>query len=108
MPHYLLQVGYNVEGVSGLVGNPQDRLDAIRPAVEGLGGKVESFYYALGDYDVVAICDFPDNVTAAAFSMATTAGGALSSYKTTPLLTAEEGVQAMQKAGSTGYTPPSG
>jgi uncharacterized protein with GYD domain len=107
MPHYLLQVGYNVEGVSGLVNNPQDRLAAVRPVVENLGGKIESFYYAFGDYDVIAICEFPDNVTAAAFSMGTTAGGALSSYKTTPLLTAEEGVQAMEKAGGLGYTPPS-
>jgi len=33
-------------------------------------------------------------------------GGSLKSSKTTPLMTFEEGVEAMKKAARTGYRPP--
>jgi uncharacterized protein with GYD domain len=108
MGYYLLQVAYTAEGTANLVKNPQNRMDVIRPAVEKLGGKVEGAWLAFGEYDVVVIAQMPDNVSAAAFSMAVTAGGALRACKTTPLLTTEEGVQAMRKAGGTGYRPPAG
>jgi hypothetical protein len=39
--------------------------------------------------------------------MAVTAGGAITHYKTTPLLTLDEGVEAMRMAGGSSYTPPS-
>jgi hypothetical protein len=50
----------------------------------------------------------PDNVSAAAFALAVGAGGTVSSYKTTVLLTPDEAVQAMQKAAESAYAPASG
>ena len=73
--------------------------------IEGMGGKLESFYYAFGEYDVVAIAEMPDNVSMAALSMTIGAGGNLSSFKTTVLLTMDEAVEAMRKAGTTGFQP---
>ena len=108
MPRYLIQASYNRQGISDLVQNPQNRLEAIRPVVESLGGKVVSFDFALGDYDVVAIMEAPDNVSAAALAMAVGSGGALRDYKTTVLLSMDEAVEAMRKAGSVGYRPPGG
>lgn len=64
-------------------------------------------YYAFGDYDIVAIVQFPDNQSAAAFSLAGQAGGAVKAYKTTPLMSIEEGLAAMRQAGGAGYRPPS-
>ena len=66
----------------------------------------ESFYLAFGDYDVVAVCEFPDNASAAAFSLAAASGGSVKAFKTTPLLTPNEGIDAMKKAGGSGYKPP--
>ena len=43
---------------------------------------------------------------AAAVSLTSTAGGAIAHYKTTPLLTWDEGVEAMRIAGGSSYTPP--
>ena len=40
------------------------------------------------------------------FSVAAAAGGALRALKTTPLLTTEEGLEVMKKAGGVGYRPP--
>ncbi len=105
MASYLLQVSYTPEAWNALVQNPQDRSQAVQGAVEKLGGKVERFWLSFGDYDIVSVVQMPDAVSAAAFSMAVSAGGACKSVKTTPLLTAEEGVEAMRKAATSGYRP---
>ena len=106
MAHYLLQVAYTPEAWAGLIKNPQDRVQALKPVVEKMGGKFETAYFAFGDYDVVAILQMPANVDAAAFAMAAAAGGAVKSLKTTPLLSITEGLEAMKKAAAGGYTPP--
>jgi len=106
MSSYLLQAAYTPEAWANLVAQPQDRIDAIRPVVEKLGGKVVHGWFAFGDYDVVAIIDMPTNVEAAAFSIAAAPAGAIRSIKTTPLLTAAEGIEAMKKAGMSGYKAP--
>jgi uncharacterized protein with GYD domain len=108
MAYYLIQVAYTPEACASLVKNPQDRTQAVQPAVEKLGGKVVGAWLAFGEYDAVVIAQLPDNVSAAAFSMAVSAGGALRACKTTPLLTPQEGVEAMRKAAGAGYRPPSG
>lgn len=107
MARYLVQVSYTTSGIVDLIKNPQDRSAAIRPLIEGMGGKLESFDYAFGDYDVVVIAELPDNVSMAALSMAVAAGGAVGDFKTTVLLTMEESVEAMRKASSVAYRPPS-
>ena len=103
MPHYLQQVAYSTDGWEALVERPQNRIDAVRPAIEKLGGKIESAWFAFGDYDVVLIIQMPSNVDAGAIAMAFASGGACKAVKTTPLLTTEEAVEAMTKAAGTGY-----
>ncbi len=77
MARYMIQVSYNNNAVVDLVKNPQDRSAAIGPVIEGLGGKMHSFDYSFGDYDVVVIVELPDNVSMAALAMAVSAGGAV-------------------------------
>ena len=106
MAYYLLQVAYTPEAWANIVSNPHNRIDTVRPVVEKMGGKIENGWLAFGDYDLVAIVQMPRNVEAAAFSLAAAAGGAVKSIKTTPLLTMEEGMEAMKKAAASGYLPP--
>jgi uncharacterized protein with GYD domain len=105
MPHYLHQVSYSTAGWEALLAHPQDRVEAIRPSIENLGGRIKSAWFAFGDHDVVLITEMPDNVSAAAIAIAFAAGGACKSVHTTPLLSAEEAVLAMRKAGQAGYRP---
>jgi len=105
MPHYLQQVAYSREGWEALVANPQDRIEAVRPAIEKLGGRIVQAWFSFGDYDIVVIADLPDNVSAAAIAMAFAAGGACKSVQTTPLISPAEAVQALRKAGECGYRP---
>ena len=108
MPHYLIQVAYNSHGVAALVKEPQDRIEKVRPAIEALGGRIECAYYAFGDYDIVLTVELPDNSKAAAMALAVGAGGTVSSYTTTVLLTPEEAMQAMRQAAESLYQPATG
>jgi len=106
MANFLLQVAYTPETWANLISNPQDRIEAVRPVVEKLGGTITHGWFAFGDYDLIAIVDMPGNVEAAAFSLAAAAGGAVRAIKTTPLLSTAEGVEAMKKASMSGYKAP--
>ena len=75
MAHYLVEVAYTGEAWAAQVSSPQNRIEAIRPVIERLGGRIESAYYAFGEYDVVGIMEMPDPVSAAAFSLAASALG---------------------------------
>ncbi|MCH8016997.1 MAG: GYD domain-containing protein [Acidobacteria bacterium] len=108
MAHYLFQCSYTAEAWASLVQNPRNRLDAVRPVVEALGGSMESCWTAFGAYDVVAVLQMQDHVRVAAFSMAVSTGGAIKSIKTTPLMSMEEGVEAMKKASGVGRQAPTG
>ena len=106
MPHYMIQAAYTPETWAGLAKQPQDRSRAIRPMVKNLKGRLVSYYNSFGDYDVVVIVELPDNEAAAAIAIAAAAGGALKAIKTTPLMTAQEGLNAMRKAMKAAYQPP--
>ena len=103
MAYYLVQVAYTTEAWAAMVKNPQDRATAVEPAIKKLGGTVERFWLSFGEYDIIGIVQMPDAVAAAAFAAALSAGGACKSVKTTPLLTIEEGLEAMKRAATCGY-----
>jgi uncharacterized protein with GYD domain len=105
MAHYLLQLSYVPETWATLIRNPQDRAEAVRGPINKLGGKIEQIWLAFGDDDVIGIIEMPNNIAAAAISMAFSAGGACKNVKTTPLMSIQEGIEAMKKAGECGYKP---
>ena len=75
MPYYMVQLSYTPQAVGNMVQNPQNRIEAVRPAFEELGVTIRDAYLAFGEYDVVLIVEAPGNVQAAAIAMAVTAGG---------------------------------
>jgi uncharacterized protein with GYD domain len=105
MPSYMIQLSYGPEAVAAFVKHPQDRREVIQKLVGQVGGTLAGTWASFGEYDAVIVVDGAENVGAAAVSMAVTASGA---FKTTPLLTMEETLEAMKKAGKLGYKPPSG
>ena len=96
MPKYLFQATYTTEGIQGLIrDSASGRRADVQAAVTGVGGKVEAFYYAFGDDDVVMIVDLPNNIKAAALALTTSGSGAVR-VRTTPLLTVEDVDQALE------------
>jgi uncharacterized protein with GYD domain len=104
MAHYLLQISTRRSlGVDGK--NPQDRRTAVEPAIKKLGGSLDQAWLSFGEFDLVSIMQMPDNVAAATFAIAVSAGGACKTVKTTPRLSSDDGLQAMRTASDIGYKP---
>jgi uncharacterized protein with GYD domain len=104
MGRYLFKVSYSVDGLKGVVKQgAANRAEFISKMAANLGGSVESFDFAFGETDVYALCEIPDDETAAAVAMAVGSSGA-GSIQTVKLLTAEQVDKARGIA--TGYQPP--
>ena len=106
MPFYLTQFSYTAATWSKLIKNPEDRRVAAKQYIEAVGGKLHGFWYAFGGHDAYILWEAPDNASMAATALAITAGGALSSFETTVLMTVEETLEALKKASSISYRPP--
>ena len=98
MPKYLIKASYTAEGAKGLLKEGGSaRKAAIQKLLEGMGGKLESFYYAFGADDVYVISDLPDTVSGVALTLAVNASGAVR-LTTVPLITCEELDSAAKRA----------
>ena len=106
MALYLVQLSYTPQAWAALARRPQNRLEAVQPVAERLGGRLLNKWFAFGEHDVVALLEMPNNVSAAAFSMAISAGGAVKTFKTTPLMTMEDGIEAMKATSAVTYKSP--
>ena len=104
MAKYLVQASYSQSGTQGLLKDGgTSRREVVEKLLNGMGGKLESFYYAFGEPDLYAIVDVPDRVSMVAASLVINAAGAVA-LRTTALITPEEIDQAVQK--SVAYTSP--
>jgi uncharacterized protein with GYD domain len=104
MPKFLITASYTSEGAKGLLKEGgSSRRAAVQKLMEGVGGKLEAFYFALGHEDAYLIVDVPDNAAVIAVSLAVNASGAVR-ISTTPLIAAED-LDAASKR-SIGYRPP--
>jgi uncharacterized protein with GYD domain len=101
---YLVKASYTTEGAKGVQSaGGTSRRDAVAKMAEGLGGRLESFYFGFGETDAYVVLDLPDNRTAAAASIAVnTSGGATS--EVVVLLTPEDVDEAAKM--SVDYRPP--
>ena len=106
MPLYLTRFSYTPETWARLISNPEDRREAARSYIESVGGKLHGFWYAFGPRDGYTLWEAPDNVSMAAVALAIGAGGALSPLETTVLLTVDETLEALGRAGQVGYRRP--
>ena len=106
MPLYLSRFTYTPETWARLIGKPEDRRTAAQSYIESVGGKLHGFWYAFGTYDGYNLWEAPDNVSMAAVALAITGGGALSDFDTTVLMSVEEAMAAMSKAGQIRYRAP--
>ncbi len=106
MPKYLIEANYTAGGAKGLLHEGGTaRRAAVERAVQGLGGRIEAFYYAFGGVDLYVIAELPDNASAAAMSLTVGQSG-LATTRTVVLLTPEEVDAASKK--SVAYRPPAG
>ncbi len=104
MPKYLLQANYVGDGVKGLLKDGGSaRRAAADKAIRSVGGTMEGFYFAFGDFDAIVLADMPDAASMTAIALAINASG-LVATKTIALLTSEEVDMAVKK--TTSYRAP--
>ena len=110
MPFYMVQGRYTQGAIKNLISNPEDRSKAGAALMKAAGGKLHQYFMCFGDYDFLAISEFPNDEAAAASSMAAGSVGHISDLKTTKLMTPAEAMKAMATAGTAAksLSPPKG
>jgi uncharacterized protein with GYD domain len=106
MALYLSRFSYTPETWARLIANPEDRRKAAQTYIESVGGKLHGFWYAFGTHDGYNLWEAPDDVSMAAVALAISGGGALSSFETTPLMTVDDTMDALRRAGQIQYQAP--
>jgi uncharacterized protein with GYD domain len=110
MPFFLYQWVYKDPAIQAMVRVPQDRQAELRKVTEAFGGKLHQFFLCFGEYDGLAVVEFPDREACAACSLTLSAAGGNAHLRTTALITASEAQEAMHRARSvhSGYRAPLG
>lgn len=106
MALYLTQAAYTADAWAAMVKNPADRPAAVRALAGNFGCRLVDFYYCFGEYDAVLIIEGPDETAVASALIAAAAAGHLRTLKTTQLMTNEQGMDAMRKAGTAALQTP--
>lgn len=97
MPKYLFKVKLTPDGLKGLLKEGGSRRrDVVGRMIEGLGGRVETMYWAFGDDDVYVTAELPGNTSAAAMGMVVSAAGGVRT-STVVLLSPEEVDEAVRQ-----------
>ncbi len=81
MPTYISLMNYTDQGLRSIK-KSTSRVDEARHMAEELGGKIDQIFLTMGNYDIVAITEFPDAATASTFMLRI---GALGNVKATTL-----------------------
>ncbi len=68
MPSYIMLANWTDQGAQKVRDSPR-RLDAARQKLADMGGEFRSFYMTLGEYDLIAVYEAPDDAVAARFTL---------------------------------------
>jgi uncharacterized protein with GYD domain len=74
MATFVVLPGFTDQGIRN-VKETISRAEAFKQMAKTSGITVKDLYWTLGQYDVVAVCEAPDDETATAFSLSVTARG---------------------------------
>ena len=68
MPTYIMLANWTDQGAQKVKDSPR-RLDMAKRAMADMGGKFKSIYMTMGDYDLIAVYEAPDDAVAARFTL---------------------------------------
>lgn len=68
MPTYIMLLNWTEQGARNAKDSPK-RLDGAKKLLKDMGGEIRSFYLTMGEYDMVAVCEAPDDAVAARFAI---------------------------------------
>lgn len=100
MPMYVSLVKFTQQGLSTMKDKGVERAETVKRNAQACGGKLVQAYYCLGQYDVVAIWEFPDNRAAMKAAVLNAALGHIE-INTMPAVDREEWKHILQETLST-------
>lgn len=106
MSLFLVKFTYTPETWAKMITNPEDRRRPVNALAESLGGKLHHMWYAMGEADGYCVVEAPDNESAASIAVATCASGSMKQFSTTALITVEETLEALRRAGEVNFKSP--
>jgi uncharacterized protein with GYD domain len=65
---YILLVNWTEQGIKAVQDSPK-RLDTAKKQLGEMGGAFKEFYLTMGDFDMVAVVEAPDDAVAARFAL---------------------------------------
>jgi uncharacterized protein with GYD domain len=98
MVRLITRARFTQDAFKAYVAAPEDREPVIRKFVEGLGGKLTSYYFTTGDSDVLLISETDDPDSMIAGLLAAAAAGTLSDISTVRAWTGAEFKAIAEKA----------
>ena len=98
MPTYMLQGRYSRDALKGMMVSPEDRTEAVSKLLQGAGGRLISYYVTFGEYDYLLLVEAPDEITMSACIIAAAAGGGVTDFETTVVMSGRDAMQAFSKA----------
>ena len=69
MPTYISMLRYTQQGISS-VKNAPARIDAAKEAYKKAGGELKAIYLTMGQYDLVAVAEMPNDEAVARMALA--------------------------------------
>ncbi len=74
MTTYILLMNWTDQGIRN-VRDSAKRLDAAKKGLGDMGGSFKQFFLTMGDHDMVALCEAPDDAVMARFTLSLGMGG---------------------------------
>lgn len=99
MAMYIIQGNYSLDGVRGMMANPSDRAAAVKPLIEGSGGKMLSYYVTTGPFDFQLTIEADDTEGLMAALLVAGASGSVTNMQTIQAFSSSEFMAAQTRAG---------
>jgi uncharacterized protein with GYD domain len=74
MTTYIILINWTEQGVRDIRASPK-RLDAAKKLIGDMGGSFKAFYLTMGECDMVAVVEAPDDAVLARFGLMLASGG---------------------------------
>jgi uncharacterized protein with GYD domain len=76
MTTYVVLIDWSDQGVKNIRESPK-RLDNAKKLLADMGGSMKAFYMTMGDHDMVAICEAPDDAVMARYALQLASAGSV-------------------------------
>ena len=106
MPLFMIEFGYTPDTWAGLVKSPENREESVARILEDAGATLHNIWFSFGDNDGFALIEAPDTITAGGLAIAIASSGSFRKFETHVLMTQDEMLEALAKAGDVAYVAP--